>query len=367
MELRGLNRLCPLGLVALTLLLLAACNTPTPPTPPETLDLQGLWLVEPGPGTDYGAGGTTTLEFGAGQSGAADFLSQADANDITTCEQHVYAVLSDDVVLLDDEYYTAEEVGANTIELTNDLDSLTLTRVTGAGPVEACSEATLTQRGAYADGSSSFTSLSASGNRLYLNVEMSGDPIVGFDTSTDTFGALRSYTQSVSGGTHRMVVAARSDDLFYGHCACGGSTSVNAFNLATNTSIIDVDTDDLGNEIGIRYGYFDSGAITIGGRKRSDSDVNVLLTLNADTLALQSSREILREAFIEDVTVLGGQVYALVSGDLVRVGNDGRAAETFTLGTAGEFLTGLAAIGDTLYVLADLANQTSAIYEVNLP
>lgn len=367
MKVRGLLRLRPMGLVGVTLLLLAACNTPTPPTPPDTLDLQGLWLVEPGPGTDYGAGGTTTLEFGAGASGAAEFLSQADVNDITTCEQHVYAVVDDNVVLLADEYYTAEEVNANTIELTNDIDSMTLTRVAGAPPVEGCGEATLTQRGAYADSSSGFSSLSAFGNRLYLNVGVSGDPIISFDTTTDTFGALRSYTQSVMGGTHRMVVAARSDDVFFGHCACGGSTSVNAFNLATNTSIMAVETEDYGTEIGIRYGYFDDDRVTIGGRKRNTNDVNVLLTIHPDTLLLQDTREFLRGASIDDVTVSGGQLYALVNGDLVRVGNDGRAAETFTLDTTGEQINGLASIGSTLYVVANLADGTSGIYEVNLP
>src|SRR5690606_35084954 len=138
---------------------LAACSTPQPPSPPpDGLDLKGLWLVEPAAGTEYGAGGTTTLEFGAGDSGSATFLSQADANDITTCEQHVYAVLADDVVLLDEEYYTSEELDADTIELTNDIYSLTLTRVSGSPPVDPCSEATLTQRGTYADPASGFTS-----------------------------------------------------------------------------------------------------------------------------------------------------------------------------------------------------------------
>src|SRR5690606_3339868 len=135
----------------------------------------------------------------------------------------------------------------------------------------------------------------------------------------------RTYSQSVSGGTHRIVVGARSDDLFYGHCACGGSTSVNAFNLASNTSIIAVDTEDLGNEVSVRYGYFDSGAVTIGGRSRDDSDVNLLLTLDPDTLALQSTREFLPQASVDDVALLNGQLVALVNGDLVLVGNDGRA------------------------------------------
>src|SRR5690606_10779406 len=128
---------------------------------------------------------------------------------------------------------------ADTVQLSNDTDGLTLTRVSGAPPVEPCAEATLDELATYPEAVTGFSGLSAFGTKLYFNLDSIANPIVSFDTATDSFGPLRTYTQSVSGGTHRMVVAARSDELFYGHCACGGSTSVNAFNLATNTSILD--------------------------------------------------------------------------------------------------------------------------------
>src|SRR5690606_24265088 len=129
-----------LGFVAL---LLAGCQS-TPPTPTEDfVDLQGLWLVTAGAGTEYGSGGTTTLEFGSGRSGGASFLSESDASDIKTCERHVYASLAENVVLLDEEYYVATPSG-NTIELSNDDDSLTLERISGAGPVTPCEQVTAT-------------------------------------------------------------------------------------------------------------------------------------------------------------------------------------------------------------------------------
>src|SRR5690606_8120990 len=188
------------------------------------------------------------------KSGFATFLSQSSSSDGTTCAQHVFALLSQNAVLLDEEYYIADEVDADTVVLDNETDSLTLTRVTGAAPVEPCGEANVQLLDTYPEATTFFTSLSGFGDRLYFNIDDNSNSIVSYDVSAGTFGAARQYTQSVSGGTHRMVVGARSDDLFYGHCACGGSTSVDHFNLATNTSIVDVDTEDLGQEIGIRHG-----------------------------------------------------------------------------------------------------------------
>jgi len=364
------HRLRPLVLAsALAVALLAAtgCNSPTPPPTSGALNLQGLWQVTPADGTSYGSGGTTTLEFGAATSGFAAFLSQADSNDITRCERHVFAVLSQSTVLLDDDYYIADMVDADTIVLDNDTDSLTLERVTGAPPVEPCRQATVALLGTYSESSAGFTSLSAFGTRLYFNIDDNPDSIVSFDTSTNSFGPARQYTQSVQGGTHRMVVAARSDDLFYGHCACGGSTSVDHFNLGTDASIADIDTEDLGEEIGVRHGYFADGMPTIGGRSRDDSAVNLLLTLDPDTLALVSQREILPAASIDDTASLNGQVVALVNGSLVLVGLDGRADSTLTLEGVGGSVNGIAAIGSLLYVVVDHSTNEAGIYEVALP
>jgi len=124
-------------------LALAGCSTTPSQTTPSRIGLQGLWAVTPGPGTSYGAGGTTTLEFGVAACGSAVFLSQSSAKAITTCERHIYAALA------------------------------------------------------------------------------------------ETLGSPRAYSQGVIGGTRRWVVGARTDDLFYGQWGCGGSTSVNYFNLGT--------------------------------------------------------------------------------------------------------------------------------------
>lgn len=356
-------------LVVATPLLFAGCQTTPPPTPSATIDLEGLWLVTPGPGTFYGSGGTTTLEFGAAPSGSATFLSQSAANDVTTCERHVYAALSRNVVLLDGEFYVADAVNANRIVLDNDTDSLTLDRVAGAAPVAPCEVASATQIQVIAEGPGSFTTLNAVGVNLYFNTDDPGDPIVAYDTSSGTLGAPRTYSDSVSGGTHRWVVGGRTDDLFYGQCGCGGSTSLDYLNLATNTSITSVETDTgLGVNMGVRYGYYDGTYIVIGGYDRTGLDVNHLLTLDRDTLALLTSRTILDGAGIQDITLFGTDLLALVGDSIVVVGADGRAERTIALsGIASDWPRGITVIGSTVYVLDETAQEEAVLYEVAMP
>ncbi len=350
-------------------LVLIGCSTTPSQTTPSRIDLQGLWAVTPGPGTSYGAGGTTTLEFGTAASGSADFLSQSSANDITTCERHVYAALTENVVLLDGTFYQASKANPDRIVLENGTDTLTLDRIAGTPPVAPCAEATATELGTFADSPGSFTGLNAVGPRLYFNIDDSSDSIVAYDTLSNTLGTPRSYSQSVMGGTHRWVIGARTDDLFYGHCGCGGSTSVNYFNLGTNTSLTAVDTGtDLGVEISVRYGYFAGSTIVVGGNDYNDYRINRLLTLNQDTLALVSQRQILREAYISDLTLRGADLLALVRDSIVVIGPTGRATQTIKLtGTAGSSPRGIAAIGSAVYVLDENAVGEAVLYRVAMP
>lgn len=354
-----------LGLGAL---LLAGCES-TPPAPPDDfVDLQGLWLVTAGPGTEYGSDGTTTLEFGSGRSGGATFLSESDANDIKTCERHVYASLAENVVLLDDEYYVATPSG-DTIELSNDDDSLTLERIAGAGPVTPCEQVTATVIETLNIGVGGFSSLNSFQTRLYFNVDDPTDSIVAYDIATDSLGTARTYSDSVSGGTHRWVTGVRSDDLFYGHCGCGGSNSFDYYNLSTNTSTVSVETDTgLGINFSVRYGYFGGNEAVVGGRNRDDFTKNDLVTVNADTLALVSSRQILDEASIEDVALVDGRLLALVRDSIVVVGADGRAEETYEVnGATLAYYSGITGIGSTVYLLGATAADDVVLLEVELP
>ena len=358
-----------LVLLCLSVLLLSSCNTTTPPPPPpDNVDLEGLWLVTPAPGTEYGSGGTTTLQFGAAASGSATFLSQAAANDIKTCQRHVYAALTDNVVMLDGEYYVAQET-TNRIVLDNGVDRLTLDRVTGPVPVTACSEATLSVVATPTADVGNFSTLDAVGSKLYFNIAEPNDAIVSYDTSTGILGTPRVYTDSVSGGTHRWVVGARTDDLFYGHCGCGGSTSLDRFDLNLDTSISFVETDTgLGIDFGVRFGYFTGTSIVVGGRDRDQDGKNVLVTLDPDTLALVSQRYILDEAFISDVALVDGQLLALVGQTLVVVGPSGRASQTIALeGLASESPAGFTSIGSTVYLLDRGASNEVILFELTLP
>ena len=96
--------------------------------------------------------------------------------------------------------------------------------------------------------------------------------------------------------------------------------------------------------------------------------MNLLLTLNADTLALASQREILPEASVQDVALRNGALLALVGDTLVVVGPDGRADQTIELvGDPVDALRGVAAIGDAVYVLGENAAGEAVLYQVALP
>ena len=350
--------------VALTL---ASCSSPTPPQPPTTdepIDVEGLWLVEPGTGSFYGAGGTTTLEFGAERSGTATFLSRADANDVLTCERHVYAAVAEHVLLLDGTHYDAQATGTNVIELSADNEIITLTRVTGSAPVEPCLETEATELQSFNFGVGSFTTLAAVGSKLYFNSDETGNPIVDYDTATNVLGAKRIYT-----GSHDHIVAARTDDEFYGNCACGNSTTLERFDLNTMTALMNVSTQtDFGIFMQARQGVFDGTSVLLTGRDFDNPGVNHVLTLHPDTLALQSQQDVLTDAFINDLAWTGSQLAALVNRSIVLVGADGRADETIGLpATVPGFPRGLAVIGTSFYVLTETADDEAVVFEVTMP
>jgi hypothetical protein len=352
--------------VAVASLLLAACSGAgtTNPPPVEVIALQGLWRVQPDAGTPYGAGGTTTLQFGASATGTATFLSRSDANGITTCARHVYAALSENVVLLDGDYYEATAVGADRIELDNDDAGLVLTRVSGAPPVAPCTAAQAVQVARLGVGVGSWSTLDAFQSRLYFNTNGAGNPVVGYDTVTGVLGPLRTYA-----GSHDHVVAARSDDEFYGHCACGNVTTLERFHIGTTPALASiVTTADLGVFLGVQYGFFATGSVTIGGRAYDQPGVNFVLTLHADTLALQSQREVLPGAYLTDATTFDGKLAALVGDAIVIIGADGLAEETIALeGALSGFPRGLTAIGSTFYLLDSAADGDALLYAVALP
>jgi len=349
-------------------LVLTSCSSTGSSTTSSSIDLQGLWRVTPSAGSGYGAGGTTTVEFGAKASGLATFLSQSSANGITSCEKQVYAALSSNVVLLDGTYYQATAPSTDQIVLDDGTATVTLDRVTGTPPVAPCAAGTATLVATLPHAVNYWSGLNAVGTKLYYNVDDSSDSIIAYDTSTDSLGSARTYTTSVSGGTHRFVVASRTDSLFYGQCACGGSNTLDYFNLSTNSSVAHIDTNaDLGVAISIRYGYYTGSSVVIGGHLWSDSSKNQLLTLDQDTLALVSQRQVLPQATITDITPRGSDLLALVNDTVVVVGSSGNATATYTLAGAAPDLIGIAAVGTTVYAIGNTAAGDGVLYRLTLP
>lgn len=343
-----------------------ACSSPTqpPPVDDEFIDVEGLWLVEPGPGTFYGSGGTTTVEFGPQRSGTAEYLSRSTSNDVLTCERHVYAAVAEHVLLLDGIHYDAQANGVNQIELSTQDESITLTRVTGAPPVARCLETQVTEVQSFDFGPGSWTSMDAVGSTLYFNTNETGNPIVGYDVSTNVLGPQRTYA-----GGHDHIVAARTDNEFYGNCACGNITTLERFDLPSSTALVTASTQtDYGVFMTAEYGAFDGTSVLLGGRDFDNPGVNHVLTLNADTLALVSQRDVLPEAFLTEIAWTGTQLAALVNSSIVLIGNDGKADATIGLpeNLIG-FPVGLAVIGTSFYVLTQSSDGEAVIFEASMP
>ena len=344
-------------------LMLAACTTPAPPQA-GTLDLEGLWLVTPALGTEYGSGGTTTLEFGSEPSGAAEFLSQSTTSGVTTCQLHVYAAVTNNVVLLDGVHYEASTTGQDRIDLVDEFNRLTLTRITGTPPVAPCLSAQAVLVGTLAAPVGSWSTLDSYQTRLYFNTGELDNPVVAFDTVTGLFGAGRLYT-----GNHDHVVAARNDSEFYGQCACGNSTTLQRFDIDSDTALATItSTTDLGRFMTMEWGLFTGTSVMVSGRDFDQQGVNRVFTLDPDTLALQSQREILSGAAIYDLAWDGSNLVALVSDSIVIVGDDGLAESTVSIeGDISEFPRGLTYAAGKFYVVDAANSDQTSIYRIDMP
>ncbi len=346
-------------------LVLSACTSDTLPTGGGGgADLSGTWLVA-GSSPTFAVDGARTVTFSGPTSGILRFLGRSDDNGVTTCRSYVFALVDDTVLFVqswqhDPETFVIESANASSVTLVSDASNVTLTRVAGSGPVDDCGTVDLETLATLDAQPTFWANLVGTAGSLYFNLDTAQNPIVGFDLTTATFGAPRAFTVSVGGGTHRYALAAFDDDIFYGHCACGGSQSVSRFNVETDTHLVQVDSDtDLGAEVGFRYGTYDgaAGTVMLGGRSRDDFTINRLFVLDAVTLGLISQRTILPDESINDLTIMDGRLFALLGSEnaIVEIGAGGTAVKTWEVprNAVGGELRGIEAVAGTMYLLVD--------------
>lgn len=353
-----------LAALAAIVVLVGACAQA--PDPTDALDLSGTWTLvrsSESSAVAFGTTGDMTMSFAASDGGTAGFIGIRAESGVTVCRAYEAEIVGESVLFLrdatssfDDAWgFELEVRGADEVVLSNERETFTATRVAGAAPLAPCGTVTVASSVDVAVDRPSWTTLSAVGDRLYFNTG-DGNPIVGYSLSTETIVSSRSFTSFSS--NDRIVVAALGDDEFVGHCACGRSRTVTRFDLEANALLVRVNTDgDLGVPMMVRHGYATDDHVVIGGAEDADalgSSVNVLATLDRVTLDLVAQRTILDGVAIVDVAMLGDELYAITSEwDLVRVGDDGRAAATYALPDPPDaFVRGIAAVGDALYVLA---------------
>lgn len=357
---------------------LAGCGGPAPG--PSTAGLEGTWLVTTTAGDlgFFGSEGPVTLAFDAPAVGTVALRALREASGAVACGSLVFAVDGDRLLLSSPRLFDAEfdlvRVDDDTVDVENADVAATLTRVAGAGPVPACGAASLTEVATLPFRADGFGTLAASGGVLYLNVDDDPGTVVGYDVAAGTLGSGRVLTVANDGGVHRWLVGARDAARFYGHCGCGGSTTVAAFDLDADAVSASTDTETAALvPFSVRYGEFAGGALLVGGGTRDGSNANRLATADPDTLAFGDERNVLDGVLLIDVAVLGGDLYGLVSlpagPALVAIGADGRATATFPLPELDPFQAiGTAAVGDALYVAAvDLDAGVTRLLAVEVP
>ena len=355
---------------------LAACGAA--PDPP---DLSGLWLItrEAGSEQAFGTSGTMSFAFDEGSAGDARFLGRRESG-MTVCATYGFTRVGSTLALesasLPSPTFEVDRLDADTVILTADDLVLRLTRLEGWSPVPECATVSTAWVGSFAAPLGSWSRLNAVDATLYVNLASEGDPVAGFDLETGTLGPPRTYSQLVSRGVDRWVVAARSDALFYGHCACGGSVRLGYFDLAEDEAIAQVDGSAAFDvPITIRYGAFHDDAVTIGGTASEDRGVNRLVTLDGDTLEVRRERSVLPGETIRDVTFAGDTLVALVVSPgiggpyLVPIGPDGLALATYQVPrfTTVAQLVGITTVDGTLHAAStDPATGTTAIVAFTL-
>lgn len=366
------------GPLLAALALVAACSPPPPPSGDADDGLGGTWLLTRSVGSEgfFGTDGLMTLTFDDADAGSARFLGVRDESGVTECGTYVFAWVAGSLELrsprLADWTFDVAQVDEGELLLTAGDEALTMTRIAGGGPVADCGSAAASEIAALPFRPGTWSRLSAFGDTLYLNRGSSANPIVGYSLTAGELGPERVYTQLGGGGVDRWVIAARSDDLFYGHCACGNSQRVGAFDLDADAFIAGIDTNtDLGRFISVRFGYLAEDGLVVGGFAPDDGARNRLLTLDPDTLDLSSFRDVLQGTTVRDLALHDGRTVALVNVNgpaLVEIGPTGAAVATYQLPVlAGMDAFGLASTGTGLYVAAlDRSVDTTYLFEVEL-
>lgn len=373
----------------LALAALLALLTGCAPGSPTALDLDGAWTVTWDGGglvPDLATDGPMTLDV-AGD--VARFVGLEAASGLKRCVDLDVRLVDDALVAFQAPSpfedgpstwaFLVSRVGPDVVRLTNDSEVLTLRRLAGVRPVADCAAAAVTLVAELPVTAARVMKLQAVGPTLYVNTGEDGVPIVGVDAATGTIASTRTLTDAVGFGTlEPYLVAAESDDRFFGTCFCGRVDRFTHFDLAADDALTQVDTAAIGAHLSIRFGYVDPTGPTLvvgGGGLEAGGLValNRLVSLDPVTFAVLGARDVLPGTWIDDVALVGDRLLALVGegerfGDVVEVGADGRALETYALQGAFEgFARGIAGVGDVLHVVTeDFENDRVLLYAVTL-
>lgn len=357
---------------AILLLVLASCTS----NAPGATGLTGVWSVsiEDGDLDAFGTGAEILVGFVASSGGTGWFRVHQPSSGVRSCDRFVFG-FDDDLTMVSPfsgaRVYEVTEDGEDFL-LTGDSLQLRLRRVAGADPgVVPCATARTTLVTTFERQLHNASRLSGRGGALYFNREANPSVIQRYDVGTGDLTEV-AYTEPVK-SQYRIIMAVGDAETFYAHCFCGGTDDALAFDASANVSFASFSTATLAVPFSVSYGErVAPGRIALGGYSYATGVQRVAVLSDTD-LTVVSESDLLAGAYVLDIAVLDGEVYALVSGYglpvIVRVGGANVATASADVpGLAGLYPVGIASADGTLYVIgSDPRLDRAYLFSVELP
>lgn len=374
-------RIMKLGFIIIILIFLSACSTTssTPDPTPKLPSLAGNWQASTNNNIfkNPSLGDLKFLKFteSSDSSGNLEVFGLDPDTNVLACDQMVYATVAKDTV---STFSTSFSSRLLQFEITT--DSLTLTAADGSN--QRFTKATEIPNSAVCEKTSfaasfetipvqltSFGGLVSDGTNLRVASDDGNVYPINANTGQLGVGSVLVGGNYGIGGSPRHIIAMQGTSDYWGHCGCGGSQEIVRYQAGAATALDIIDTrTDIAKEISVREALYDGSHLWISGYS---FDEGRYLVLKVDS---DAEPDILLSSFEFNKSLIGftlhnGQMWGLVNAlgyKLIQIDPAlGKAIRTIELPSLeqGNF-KGLESHAGSLYLLAEITQNTAAIYKV---
>ncbi|MCA9839639.1 MAG: hypothetical protein KC422_22205 [Trueperaceae bacterium] len=370
-----------LGFIFICIIFLGACTSATPgPTPaPQLPSLAGAWQSTSDANIfrDVGLGNLQFLRFteSSDSSGSLEVFGIRPETNVLACGQLVFATVAEDTLSLYSDVFSSRLLQFETTDTSLTLKdesglTQTFTKVTEVSSSAICEKASFEASfETIPVNLTSFTGLVSDGTNLRVASEDGNVYPINPSNGQLGVGTVLVGGNFGIGGSPRHIVAMQGTTDYWGHCGCGGSQEIVRYKAGAATAVDIIDTaTDLPKEIGVREAVYDGTHLWIAGYSY-DEGKYLILKVDSD-----AEPDVLLSDFAFDdgligFTILGGQLWGLVNVlgyKLIQIDPAlGKATRTIDIPALeqGNF-RGLEAFGGSLYLLAEVTQNTAALYKV---